>query len=75
MSLEARKGGAGGVTRTTTSFLGEWSKPYEGVTDPLVAEALSPRDGVIFARLRGFPRVVMEVDCLEVVNLTVLVRL
>ena len=35
----------------------------------MIAEALSLRDGVIFAKLRGFSRVVMEVDCLEVVNL------
>jgi hypothetical protein len=27
------------------------------------------RDGVIFAKLRGFSRVVMEVDCLEIVDL------
>jgi hypothetical protein len=27
------------------------------------------RDGVIFARLRGYQRVVMETDCLEMVNL------
>ena len=27
------------------------------------------REGVIFARLRGFSHVVMEVDCLQVVNL------
>ena len=35
----------------------------------MIAEALALRDGVIFAKLRGFTRVVMEVDCLEVVNL------
>jgi hypothetical protein len=69
LSLEARKGGAGGVARTTTAFLGAWSKPYEGVTDPLIAEALAMRDGVIFARLRGFTGVILEVDCLEIVNL------
>nr|XP_051230109.1 uncharacterized protein LOC127348034 [Lolium perenne] len=62
-------GGAGGVARTTTAFLVAWSKPYEGLTDPLTAEALAMRDGVIFARLRGFTRVVLEVDCLETVNL------
>jgi hypothetical protein len=41
LSFEARKGGAGGVARTTSAFLGAWSKPYEGVTDPLTVEALS----------------------------------
>jgi hypothetical protein len=69
LSFEARKGGAGGVARTASTFLGAWSKPYFGVTDPLIAEAMALRDGVIFARLRGFQKVVMEVDCLEVVNL------
>ena len=39
------------------------------MTDPLVAEALALREGVIFAQLRGFSHVLMEVDCLKVVNL------
>jgi hypothetical protein len=69
ISLEAFKGGAGGVARSSTGFTGAWSKPYPGITDPMIAKALALRDGVIFAKLRGFSRVVMEVDCLEVVNL------
>ena len=51
---EVRKGGAGGITRSPTDFIAAWSKPYPGVTDPLVAEALAMRDRVIFAQLRGF---------------------
>jgi hypothetical protein len=47
MSLEARQGGAGGVARTHTTFLGAWSKPYHGVTDSLITEALALRDGVL----------------------------
>ena len=35
---------------------------------PPLAEALALRDGVIFAKLRGFTHVVMEVDCVEVVD-------
>jgi hypothetical protein len=69
ISLDARKGGAGGIARSPTGFVGAWSKPYPGITDPLIAEAMSLREGVIFAKLRGFQRVVFEVDCLEVVNL------
>jgi hypothetical protein len=61
LSFDARKGGAGGVARTASTFLGAWSKPYFGETDPLIAEAMALRDGVIFARLRGFQKVVMEV--------------
>jgi hypothetical protein len=30
---------------------------------------LALRDGVIFAKLRGFSKVVMETDCLELINL------
>jgi hypothetical protein len=33
------------------SFLGAWSKPFMGVTDPLIVEVLALRDGVIFANL------------------------
>ena len=40
-----------------------------GVTEPMIAEALAVRDGVIFANLRGFKHVVVETDNLEVVNL------
>jgi hypothetical protein len=69
ISSDDHKGGAGGITRSASGFLRAWSKPYPGATDPMVAEALSLRDGVIFAKLRGFSRVVMESDCLEVVNL------
>lgn len=68
-STDSNKGGAGGVARSPTAFLAAWSRPYPGITDPLVAEALALRDGVIFAKLRGFTRVVLEVDCLEVVRL------
>jgi hypothetical protein len=69
IALDVRKGGAGGVARSPSGFMGAWSKPYPGITDPMIAEALALRDGVIFAKLRGFSRVVMEVDCLEIVDL------
>ncbi|KAE8789864.1 Alanyl-tRNA synthetase [Hordeum vulgare] len=60
---------AGGVARSRGSLLGAWAKPHAGVTDPLIAETLALREGVIFASLRGFSDVVMETDCQEVVNL------
>ena len=47
-------GGAGGVARSTSGFLGAWSKSYVGVSDPLIMEALSVRDSVRFANLRAF---------------------
>ena len=60
--------GAGGVARSSSGFVGAWSKPHPGVTNPLVAEALALHDGFMFAQLRGYANVVMEVDCFEVVN-------
>jgi hypothetical protein len=35
------------------------SKPYPGITDPLIAKALAPRDGAIFAKIQDYPDVVM----------------
>ena len=61
--------GAGGVARSATGFLGAWCKPHDGVKDPLIVEALSLRDGVLYAKLRGLNKVVMEMDCKEVVDL------
>ena len=54
ISIDALRRGAGGIARSAIGFIGAWSKPYPGITDPMVAEALSLRDGVIFAKLRGF---------------------
>ena len=62
------RGGAGGVARSSSALLGSWCKPYMGVSDPLMMECLSLRDGVRFACLRGFQHVIMEVDCLELVK-------
>ena len=69
VAMEARRGGAGGVARTRSSFLAAWCKPYPGITDPLIAEALALRDGVVFAHLSGYEKVVFETDNLEIVNL------
>ncbi|KAE8797471.1 Alanyl-tRNA synthetase [Hordeum vulgare] len=62
-------GGGGGVARSEQAFIAAWCKPFRGVTDPLVAEALALREGVRFARLRGFSKVVLETDSLELVQL------
>uniref|UniRef100_A0A453C062 RNase H type-1 domain-containing protein n=2 Tax=Aegilops tauschii subsp. strangulata TaxID=200361 RepID=A0A453C062_AEGTS len=40
-----------------------------GISDPLIIEAFSLRDGVRFAAIRGLSHVIMEVDCLELVML------
>ena len=69
MRLVSARCGAGGVAHSDERLLGYCSKPHHGVTDPFIDEALALRDGVIFASLRGFSHVIMETDCLEVVNL------
>jgi hypothetical protein len=69
IAFDALKAGAGGIARNTSGFIGAWSKLYPSATDPLIAEALVLGDGVIFVKLRGFTRVVMETDCKEVVDL------
>ena len=69
VSVLEHRSGAGGVARTSSTFLAAWSKPYPHITDPLIAEASALRDGVIFAQLRGFSQVLMETDCLELVQL------
>lgn len=57
------------MARSHLSFMGAWSKPLPGVTDSFIAEVQALREGVIFAQLRGYSHVFMEVDCVEVVNL------
>jgi hypothetical protein len=41
ISSEELKGGAGGIARDQSGFIGAWCKPYPGVTNPMIAEALS----------------------------------
>ena len=67
--MNSDKVGAGGVARSCSGLLGVWSKPHFGISDPFIGETLALRDGVIFANLRGFSHVIMEADCLEIVNL------
>lgn len=69
VSSSKNKSGVGGLARTTSSFVAAWSKPYSDVSDPLIAEALALRDGVIFAKLRGFSRVLVETNCSKMVQL------
>jgi hypothetical protein len=60
--------GSGGVARDKTGFQGAWSKVYQGISDPLCAEALAFRDAVLFAQERNFRSVIFETDCLELVR-------
>ena len=36
LDLHGGRGGASGIARWSTAFLGAWSKPYLGVSDPLI---------------------------------------
>lgn len=56
IAVDARRGGVGGVARSHSSLMAAWCKPYSGIT-------------IIFAQLRGFEKVVLESDCMEIVNL------
>ena len=67
--FDGGNGGAGGVARAASRLLGAQSKTLGGVMNPLIAEAMSVREGVRFANLRGFQEVVIKTDCLEVVEL------
>jgi hypothetical protein len=63
--MGGRLGEACGVARSPTSLVGSWSKPHEGVTDPLILDALSLREGVVCAKLPGSTHVIMEIDVLR----------
>ena len=67
--LDDGNAGAGGVARSSSGFKGAWCKPFLGVTDPLNADALALKEGVIFATLCGYTHVIMETGCLVAVNL------
>lgn len=54
IDVDQGNGGAGGVVRLPSTFVAAWSKPLPGIMDPLIAETLAVREGVIFAKLRGF---------------------
>ena len=62
-------GCGGGVALSATALLTAWCKQYMGITDPLIDEAFSLRDGDKLAKLTGFSKVIMETDCLEFVSL------
>ena len=49
--LDGGNAGLGGVARSSSGFKGAWRKPFPGVTDPLIAEALALKEGAIFATL------------------------
>ncbi|KAE8785482.1 Alanyl-tRNA synthetase [Hordeum vulgare] len=69
VASQHNRGGGGGVARSKQAFIVAWCKPFGGVTDPLVVESLALREDVRFARLRGFSKVVLETNSLELVQL------
>jgi hypothetical protein len=60
--------GSGGVARDDTGFRDAWGRVYQGISDPLCAEALAFQDGVSFAQNRNFVLVTFETDRSELVR-------
>nr|BAK05780.1 predicted protein [Hordeum vulgare subsp. vulgare] len=67
--MNVPRGGAGGVARSDLAFPGAWSKPLQGSHMLFTIELLDLREGVIFAQLRCCSHIVIEVDCMELVDL------
>jgi hypothetical protein len=59
----------GGVARDTDGFKSAWCRLYQGITDPLIIEALALRDAVVAARSQGFDKIIAETDSAELVRL------
>jgi hypothetical protein len=59
----------GGVARDTDGFKSAWCRFYQGITDPLIIEALALRDAVAAARSQGFVKIIVETDSSELVRL------
>ena len=51
LNVAEGRGGAGGIARSTSALLGAWCKPFGDISDPLIMEALSMREGALFAKL------------------------
>jgi ribonuclease HI len=59
----------GTISREGMVFRGATGKTYRGILDPHIVESLALKDVVIYARGRGFCRVVFEVDSEVLVRL------
>ena len=51
LNMAEGRGGAGGIARSISVLLGAWCKPFGDISDPLIMEALSMREGMLFAKL------------------------
>ena len=69
LNIAEGRGGAGGVARSSSALLGSWCKPFVEISNPFLMEAISMREGVLFAKLRGLSHVIMKIDCQELVQL------
>ena len=69
LNVAEGRGGAGSIARSTSALLGSWCKLFVEISDPFLMEAISMREGVLFAKLRGLSHVIMKIDCQELVQL------
>lgn len=64
-----RTGLAGVMLRNSSgSFLGAAARWFPGVSSVLAVEAEACRDGLRLAMMRGFRKVILETDSLELVS-------
>ena len=57
------------MARDADGFRSAWCRSYQGITDPLIIEALALRDAVVAAHNQNFEKIIAETDCAELVGL------
>ena len=56
------------VARDVLGFRGAVTRIYREISDPLIIEALALRDAVSYAVEKDFGKIILEVDCSELVK-------
>ncbi|KAH7852576.1 hypothetical protein Vadar_026620 [Vaccinium darrowii] len=68
LDVANRVGGLGLVLRDSSShFIAARSAPLKGIVDPLIAEAIAAREGLLFALSLAVENVLMEGDSLSLI--------
>ncbi|PNT68773.1 uncharacterized protein LOC112271862 [Brachypodium distachyon] len=66
---EEARAASGLVARNEGGVMVARSRVYQGISDPLIVEALALRDACCLAKEKAFQRVILETDCAELVRL------